>query len=120
MTPLGKFMRAEQMGASVSGKTKIWDILARDDFILGTIKWKASWRCYVFEPAAETCFNDTCLTELRTFLSAETSKQRFPKVIYDSAAPLQNKIVAGGGDGPVLLGAEVRRLGLTGEGEGNY
>ena len=106
MTPLGKYMRAEQMGKSVSGKTKIWDILAQDNFILGTVKWKPSWRCYVFEPAQETCFNATCLTELSMFLGAETTKVLHPTRASDVDA--------------TRIAAEVRRLGLTGEGEGLY
>ena len=100
-------MRAEQMGKSVSGKTKIWDILAQDNFILGTVKWKPSWRCYVFEPAQETCFNGTCLTELVTFCEAETTKQLHPTRVYDDIDAIR-------------IAAEVRRLGLAGEGEGLY
>lgn len=78
MIAMGKYMRARPEVNPGRGVTKIWSILARDDFVLGTVKWKSSWRCYVFEPEAYTAFNDTCLCEMRTFLSAETAKRLHP------------------------------------------
>ena len=76
MTPLGKYMRARPEVNPGRGVTKIWTILARDNFILGKVAWYNPWRQYVFEPASSTLFNATCLTEMVTFLKDETEKRR--------------------------------------------
>lgn len=108
---LGKYMRARRKRDSTADYkiVKVWDIIDRDSVSLGDVHWYDPWQQYVFAPKAGCIFSGPCLTELRTFLSAETAKQLFPKVIYDS----EDADVA-------MLPAEVRRLGLTGEGEGNY
>ena len=121
LTPLGKYMRARRKMDSVRGY-KLWDILSRDDFVLGKVCWYMPWRQYVFEPASSTSFNATCLTELRTFLSAETTKKLHPSRVYDEIDAItgDTPLTEMKEGGEVLLGAEIRKLGLTGEGEGNY
>ena len=98
-------MRANELEST--GSCKLWEILARDDFVLGKVCWYSPWRQYVFEPEPRTLFNATCLTELRTFLSAEMTKKLRPTAVRDEIDAISTA-------------AEVRRLGLTGEGEGLY
>jgi hypothetical protein len=52
---------------SKSGKTKIITIQSKHDkSVLGTIKWKPTWRCYCFYPITnyETFWSVDCLAEL--------------------------------------------------------
>lgn len=61
-------------------KTKVWKILSgSSNGILGSISFYPQWRKYVFFPVGQTCFDDSCLTEISTFLTAETSRWRYAK-----------------------------------------
>lgn len=44
--------------------------------LLGTIAWYGNWRQYVFEPEADTLFNDGCLEAIRKALKEANHQQR--------------------------------------------
>lgn len=63
-------------GMSPSGKTMVWDVLAKAGGVLGEVKWFGRWRKYSFYPAPDCVFEDTCLGELAEFVKARTHDQR--------------------------------------------
>ena len=72
------YIKFNHVGNTASGKTGIWEVLTTlaDDF-LGTIKWSAPWRRYIFHADAECSFDATCLRKIANFcdkLMAERKK----------------------------------------------
>lgn len=58
-------------------KTNIYEVYAKgDNFLLGRIAWYSRWRKYVFEPSANTIYEETCMREIAQFIEEETSAQR--------------------------------------------
>jgi len=71
----GSFVKFEESGTSVSGKTRIWLIKnCNSDYEIGRVVWHAPWRKYVFEPAKNCIFDANCLSEIGAFLIEETKK----------------------------------------------
>lgn len=66
----------DKWGLSASGKTRVWGVLSSRWIVprgtvqteLGTIKWYAPWRRYVFFPDPGTLYDAGCLTEIATFI----------------------------------------------------
>lgn len=59
--------------------TNIYEVLPKGAGLqlrLGVIKWFGRWRKYVFEPYAETVYEETCLREISQFIEEETKSQR--------------------------------------------
>ena len=66
-----------QSGTSVSGKTYIWNVIAKESGqILGTISWFGRWRKYVFEPGSATVYEEDCLRDIATFIENATKAHR--------------------------------------------
>lgn len=59
-----------------SGKTKLWDVLAKDGDRLGRVQWYAPWRKYVFLPNNHCVFEQDCLRDIATFVEKETLKHK--------------------------------------------
>jgi hypothetical protein len=58
-------------------KTNLYQVHANaDNFLLGEIKWFGRWRKYVFEPAANTIYEETCMRDISQFIEEETATQR--------------------------------------------
>jgi len=57
-------------------KTKIWAVLAvSTGDHLGWIKWRNTWRRYVFVPNVETTFDANCLLEVYQFLNRKMEER---------------------------------------------
>lgn len=69
----------DKWGLSPSGKTHVWGVLSSRWYIhrgtvnteLGTIKWYAPWRRYVFIPQAGTLYDAGCLAEIAAFIKQQ-------------------------------------------------
>ena len=58
-------------------KTNVWNVQAKEDgAFLGIVKWSGGWRCYIFEPDAETIYEKQCLRDIAEFLERETQAVR--------------------------------------------
>jgi hypothetical protein len=63
------YLRFDELGHSASSKTRMWQVKnVQWNFTMGTIKWYAPWRRYVFFPQGETLYDAGCLTEIAAFL----------------------------------------------------
>ena len=52
-----------------TGKTYVFAIIAKsDDMFLGTVKWYAPWRKYVFTSDDDTVWDSNCLFEVAGFI----------------------------------------------------
>lgn len=59
-----------------TGKTKVWSIHPIGDFgKLGYVRWKSTWRTYVFEPNDDTVYSYDCLEEIYNFIIKELDKR---------------------------------------------
>lgn len=66
----------KSVGRSPSGKTEIWDVVAKVDGVsLGQIRWHGAWRKYAFFPAEKTLYESKCLRDLATFCDNEMRKR---------------------------------------------
>lgn len=63
-------------GMSATGKTMLWDVLAKAGGVLGEVKWFGRWRKYSFYPAPDCVFEQTCLRDLAQFIEDRTREQR--------------------------------------------
>lgn len=74
------YIDARPWGTTPSGKTKRWKrwrLYAKDgDALLGIIQWRSGWRCYVFEPAFPTIYEQVCLREIAAFIEGKTKEQK--------------------------------------------
>jgi hypothetical protein len=68
-----KYLRFVDVGASLTGKTRIWRVLnvANPMIELGTVKWQAHWRRYAFCPAFLTVYDAGCLREIAEFIEQQ-------------------------------------------------
>lgn len=60
-------------------KTKVWEARTtaeHGNLILGRIRWRASWRRYVFHPEDDSLFDAGCLREIAVFLDARMGERR--------------------------------------------
>ena len=58
-------------------KTNIYEVYAAaDNFLLGRIAWFGRWRKYVFEPAANTIYEERCMRDISQFIEEETKAQQ--------------------------------------------
>lgn len=65
-----------------TGKTKVFELLSKDgNFLLGEIRWYASWRKYAFFPAANTVFENDCLKDIREFITSLMLDRKLKKAI---------------------------------------
>ena len=64
----------ELIGPSDSGKTKIYEVLAKAaeakefEIVLGEIRWYGAWRKYAFFPMENTVYESDCLHDIAEFL----------------------------------------------------
>ena len=73
----GKYININEIGQSLTGKTKIFMVVTNNDGIeLGHIKWHAPWRQYIFRPETNTIFEKTCLADITHFLEAQMKERR--------------------------------------------
>lgn len=64
-------------GTSKSGVTRIWSVQSKSQgAILGYIQWFGRWRCYAFDPLAETVYNAGCLRDIARFCEQATAEHR--------------------------------------------
>jgi len=60
-------------------KTNIYEVLPKGKGMqlrLGVIRWFSRWRKYVFEPYAETVYEETCMRDISQFIEEETKARR--------------------------------------------
>jgi hypothetical protein len=57
-------------------KTQIWNVLTKDGFVLGQVKWFSRWRKYCFFANGETVFEQTCLGDLAEFIVLMTHQHK--------------------------------------------
>ena len=69
-----KWLRFENNHVSASGKTLVFDVVAKDGgAILGEVRWFGRWRTYAFFPGDGTIYEPTCLRDLADFIKAQMS-----------------------------------------------
>lgn len=84
---VGKWLAADRVGTSPSGKTNIWLIWPRKDkpgdspdehaFVeLGRVRWTTTWRCYAFYPEPGSWYEADCLRALAAFCETKTRKHK--------------------------------------------
>ena len=79
MISIGKFMQADQIPTPGSKVCK-WRILGQNGATLGHVTYHCGWRKYVFEPEAETIFDNSCLADLCSFLYKHKDDRNDPMV----------------------------------------
>jgi hypothetical protein len=57
-------------------KTNIYEVLTKDNYLLGRIEWYSRWRKYCFYPSDGTLYEETCMREISQFIEEETLAQR--------------------------------------------
>ena len=66
----------DELGLSPSGKTCVWQVKnVQWNATLGTIKWYAPWRRYVFFPQTGTLYDAGCLAEIATFIEQQMEER---------------------------------------------
>ena len=73
---IGKYLRARVQPRIGGWVTDRWEILSDYDDVLGVVHWFPRWRQYTFDPAPETTYNDSCLTDLAAFLRRVNQARR--------------------------------------------
>ena len=71
LTPLGKYMALELVGAKGMKKREAWVVRNKKSrHVLGWIEWYPSWKQYVFCPSTSiaTVLNAECLKDIAGFL----------------------------------------------------
>jgi hypothetical protein len=55
-------------------RTKVYSIYGRGlDMLLGYIRFRPQWRCYVFHPEHHTLFDIKCLRDISEFIEAQNT-----------------------------------------------
>jgi hypothetical protein len=73
----GKYLRFVDVGASLTGKTRIWRVLNATSMIeLGCVKWMAGWRRYSFCPKSLTVYDAGCLHEIAAFIEQQMEARK--------------------------------------------
>jgi hypothetical protein len=66
------WVRFVQVGMSKSGKTTIHAVTNTLDYVLGEVRYRPSWRRYVFAPLPRTQFDPDCLRDIAAFCELRT------------------------------------------------
>lgn len=72
----GELLTFTLSGASASGRTQVWDVVAQDKSPLGLVKWFSRWRRYVFHPKVGTLFDHASLREIADYCERVTGAKR--------------------------------------------
>jgi hypothetical protein len=65
-----KWIKFEKEPVSVKRKTDIYQVWTKDGlYLLGDVRWYASWRKYCFYPCVGTVFETQCLGDIVTFIN---------------------------------------------------
>jgi hypothetical protein len=76
------------LGKSDNGKTDNWEVRANErNVFLGFVRWRSTWRRYCFYPAADTMFEEDCLSDIAAFLREQTIQYK-AKLKADKCAAL--------------------------------
>ena len=70
----GNYLRFDEVGSKP--RTKIWDVVAGDEIVVGQVMWFGRWTQYAFFPASDMVFEKTCLRDIADFCVSQTSLQR--------------------------------------------
>lgn len=58
-------------------KTRIWEVTNNtNDCILGIVRWRASWRKYVYLPVEGTLYDPNCIRDIANFMDEQTRHQK--------------------------------------------
>ena len=85
---MSKWIEFSEPMPSESGKTSIWSVYSsgykddpdeEKDFWLGDVKWRGSWRKYIFSPSSDTVFEADCLRDIAQFCEDSTKAHRRKK-----------------------------------------
>jgi hypothetical protein len=60
-------------------KTNRWLVAGGRGDNLGVVSWFPAWRKYAFFPAADTVFEEVCLTEIAEFCKLRTQEHKAKK-----------------------------------------
>jgi hypothetical protein len=72
-----KWVYFQYWGKSYSGKTDNWEVRANERHtFLGFVRWRSTWRRYCFYPAADTVFEEDCLSDIAAFLREQTIQHK--------------------------------------------
>lgn len=91
----GKYLEIKDCGPiRPGGKTRYYEVMAKNHASLGCIRWWSNWRQYIFIPNIDTIFDASCLIELVSFLddTNETYKQNRPRDIQKEKALRQRRM----------------------------
>lgn len=69
---LTKHLEFDFIGASPSGKTKIWAVNNLSNGTIGEIRWAGNFRKYALYPYNMTLFDSKCLRDIADFLDVVT------------------------------------------------
>lgn len=80
---MAKYIDFKFLNQSPTGKTKIWEVLTKEErpITLGSVKWFGRWRAYAFHPEHDTLFEKSCLRDIADFCEYETINHRRQKLI---------------------------------------
>lgn len=69
-----EWIKFDFVGTTPSGKTKIWDVVLKDQSVIGgQIRWWGAWRKYAFFPKSQTYYEADCLRTIARFCEDETN-----------------------------------------------
>ena len=64
-----KWLVFEQIYPEREIKTQFWQVVSKNQILLGDIKWFNHWRQYAFFPQKDTIYNSTCLKDIKEFIN---------------------------------------------------
>ncbi len=83
MNDESEWIRFELVGPTDSGKTQIWNVVLKDQSVIGgEIRWWGAWRKYAFFPRPNTLYEQDCLRAIARFLQVQMDARK----IFKSAA----------------------------------
>jgi hypothetical protein len=71
---------------TLTGRTFIWNVVNKDGYQLGSIRWHVPWRRYCFYPDAQSIWDRNCLMEIVEFIDKEMTR-RNPNHPHPKAHP---------------------------------
>lgn len=72
----GIHLAFELQPTSAKRKTKIWNVVAQEEYRLGEVRWHAPWRRYTFHPDAKTLYDPGCLHTIADFCAIQTGERK--------------------------------------------
>lgn len=76
------------VGATPSGKTKIWNVVLKDQSLIGgQIRWWGAWRKYAFFPKENTLYEEDCLRTIALFCEERTHEHRENRTVNNFPLP---------------------------------